>query len=202
MKPIPFDEQTLVLNKNHENGFLPLPVFRDKMQWISCWELTDEEFEILRKTRRLWISMHTGASAPFPILPMIKTPFAQSKYIFHVLYYRSEDHKKSLIIWMGCDANPPEQVLYQGDIYIFSPDVRTPYREDNYPLEPGTFFFRFPSVDEAKNRKDFMLKEFQKVSQDLPEEAKKEFLSKLDQASLTHPVLIEKHPAGRETLWI
>ena len=51
MKPIKFKGQNVVFAENQE-GVLPLPAFRDEDGVVvTCWELTNEDFERLVETK-------------------------------------------------------------------------------------------------------------------------------------------------------
>jgi len=76
MKPIEFTESMYVLAapKNQEKEVDPLPVYSDKQKCISCWELTDEEIEIIKKTKRVYLGVLSGKTQP-PVFLTIQPPF-------------------------------------------------------------------------------------------------------------------------------
>jgi len=81
MKPIEFKEQNKILGKpdsmtDEECG--SLPVFSDRNQCISCWELTDEEIEKIKETKCVWIGVMSGHTQP-PIFLAVDTPFIERK---------------------------------------------------------------------------------------------------------------------------
>jgi len=69
MKPIEFPEQTDVIAKDQPE-YLPLPAYQgaEHGEIITCWELTDEELEDLKKTKKLWLSMWTFG---YPLQPVM-----------------------------------------------------------------------------------------------------------------------------------
>lgn len=44
-----------------------LPVFRNEINCVSCWEFTDEEIQEIIKTKRIYVSLWSGFTQP-PIL--------------------------------------------------------------------------------------------------------------------------------------
>lgn len=78
MTPIEFDGQTHVLAKDQpEYRPLPVQVYTTAeldIAMLSCWELTDEDIEILRQTRKLWLSQLTFGNPLQPQLPSVTRP--------------------------------------------------------------------------------------------------------------------------------
>jgi hypothetical protein len=77
MHPVMFPESNFVLGKPAEmthDECVPLPVWRDGQQCISCWQLTDAELAEIVKTKRVYLSCITGWSQP-PVWLAIKNPF-------------------------------------------------------------------------------------------------------------------------------
>ncbi|MCK5607126.1 hypothetical protein KAR91_34905 [Candidatus Pacearchaeota archaeon] len=77
MKPIEFDEQSAVLGKPAsmtDKECSSLPCFRDGVNVISKWELTEEELEEIKKTKCIYVNVLSGKSSP-PIKPDVFTPF-------------------------------------------------------------------------------------------------------------------------------
>jgi len=77
MKPIEFDEQNGNLGKpvnmsDKECG--SLPCFRDGLNVVSKWELTEEELKEIKKTKCIYVSVLSGKSSP-PIKPDVFSPF-------------------------------------------------------------------------------------------------------------------------------
>lgn len=69
MKPIDFPEANVVYGEGQE-GAIPLPACREdgpRGQAISCWELSDEEIEMIQKTRTVYISQLTFNNPLQPI---------------------------------------------------------------------------------------------------------------------------------------
>lgn len=59
MKPIEFEEQNAVYGANQE-GVQPLPALKtDDGRVISCWELTDEDFERIVESRKIYVAVQT-----------------------------------------------------------------------------------------------------------------------------------------------
>ena len=74
MKPVDFERSTHILAKGQEQ-YQALPVFQDGTETISCWELTDEDIEILKKTCKIWMRQLNFGKALQPQLPMVVSPF-------------------------------------------------------------------------------------------------------------------------------
>lgn len=67
MKPVNFKTSNLVLGKPPsmtEEECEPLPVFKGHKEFISCWELTDEEIEALRNDPRVWVWVYSDVFHP------------------------------------------------------------------------------------------------------------------------------------------
>ena len=78
MKPVNFPEHNKVFTKPEgwfDEECQPLPVFQNDEQIISCWEVTNEDIEKMKKTKRIWLSIHGNAqppvwvSADYPFMP-------------------------------------------------------------------------------------------------------------------------------------
>jgi hypothetical protein len=74
MKPIEFPQQTTVLAKNQPE-YLPLPVFSDGEQMVSCWELSWVERLKLLFTGKLWLRQLTYGNLLQPQRPQVEYPF-------------------------------------------------------------------------------------------------------------------------------
>jgi hypothetical protein len=75
-----FPESNFVLGKPKDmtdDECVPLPVFRNGQQCISCWALTDSELAEVIKTKRIFLSCFTGWSQP-PVALLAKSPFVQA----------------------------------------------------------------------------------------------------------------------------
>lgn len=74
MNPISFPEQTIVLAKDQPQ-YLPLPVWQDSQQTISCWRLSLIERFKLIISGKLWIRQLNFNESLQPQLPQINNPF-------------------------------------------------------------------------------------------------------------------------------
>lgn len=74
MTPIEFPQQNNVLAK-HQPQYLPLPVFMDGVETISCWRLTIMERLTLLFTGKLWLRQMNFGEALQPQLPTAEYPF-------------------------------------------------------------------------------------------------------------------------------
>lgn len=78
MKPIEFEGSNVVLAKDQPE-YQPLPVLTvgdPEGTVISCWELSDDDIETLRQTRKLWFSQLTFGQPLQPQLPQVEVPEA------------------------------------------------------------------------------------------------------------------------------
>ncbi len=99
MIPIDFTESMYKLQapKGQEKKVMPLPVYTDKVKCISCWELTDEEFEIIKRTRKVYLGVFSGKTQP-PVFLSVKIPFIPefSRYMQLVKKLGKEKAKRAL----------------------------------------------------------------------------------------------------------
>ena len=74
MTPTSFPEQNFVFTAP-EN--MPecgnLPAFLHQGGVLSCWEISDEELEVIAKTKRIWVNMSTHTIPPTSI--SVEIPF-------------------------------------------------------------------------------------------------------------------------------
>lgn len=73
MTPIEFKGQTAVLAKNQPE-YLPLPVYQDADDTLSCWRLSWREVCTLIFTRKLWLWQKNFSSPLQPQLPTVESP--------------------------------------------------------------------------------------------------------------------------------
>ncbi len=72
MRPVSFPGQNVVFGKDQPQ-YNPLPALDlddDNGEVITCWEMTDEELEQVKKTRRIYLSQYTFRRPLQPILMM------------------------------------------------------------------------------------------------------------------------------------
>lgn len=68
MKPIEFPEQNAIASSNDANVRpLPCRISEDGTQVISCWELTEADFERLKRKPRIYVSQMTYGGAMLPL---------------------------------------------------------------------------------------------------------------------------------------
>ena len=59
MKPVEFEGQNAIYGSGQPE-YLPLPAHRDKDGTVTtCWELTPEELEEVKKSGKIWLSQMT-----------------------------------------------------------------------------------------------------------------------------------------------
>lgn len=78
MRGVEFEQSTTVLGRppgttEEECGSLPVHQTKDG-QCISCWELSDEDLETLKKTKRIWLWVWSGHTQP-PVLLDVDHPW-------------------------------------------------------------------------------------------------------------------------------
>lgn len=72
MKPIEFPGTNIVFGKHQpEYNHLPAILLQDGTV-ITCWELTDEEIDKLKETKKLYLKQLTFNNSLQPIAPMVE----------------------------------------------------------------------------------------------------------------------------------
>jgi len=67
MKPLKFDEVNVILGEDQpEYENLPALVQGDKV--VTCWELSEEEIEAIKNSKRIWMATLTFGQAFQPCL--------------------------------------------------------------------------------------------------------------------------------------
>ncbi|AGH31346.1 hypothetical protein TVVG_00052 [Tetraselmis viridis virus SI1] len=68
-KPVDFNGRNILLRGNPEAGVSDMYAFRDEkaQSWWSCWKLTPEELEEVKRTGKVWLGV-LSAGAPPPIM--------------------------------------------------------------------------------------------------------------------------------------
>lgn len=68
MKPIEFPEQNIIATSDDENVKpLPVCISPDGFQSISCWEVTDEDIERIKQTKRIYLSQMNYGAPLYPV---------------------------------------------------------------------------------------------------------------------------------------
>lgn len=75
LKPVPFEEQNIVYVAP---GCGDLPAFQDGRQIITCWEISDEQLQVLSDTKRIYLWV-TGAAQP-PVSVCVDYPFPDTSH--------------------------------------------------------------------------------------------------------------------------
>lgn len=79
MKPIKFDGANVVFGAEQPE-YEPMPArLTDDGVVISCWELTPEELEQVKKTGQIWLSMLTFFQPLQPVSMAVEKPFEDEK---------------------------------------------------------------------------------------------------------------------------
>ena len=76
MKPIKFEGANVVFGANQPE-YIPLPAQvlpGEYGQIITCWELTPEELETVKKTGKIWLSVLTFGQPLQPVLLTAEKP--------------------------------------------------------------------------------------------------------------------------------
>ncbi len=76
MKAVPFEEANINVAENQdEYQTLPARVYTDPFgEVISCWQLSDEEMEQIKKTNCIWVSQLTFKKGVAPMMLMAEKP--------------------------------------------------------------------------------------------------------------------------------
>ena len=86
MKPIKFEGHNVVYAENQPE-YNPLPAFKaENGTIVTCWELTNEDFERIVETRRIYLSVMTFNN---PLQPVNLTTDVDE-----LLEYRDEEKEK------------------------------------------------------------------------------------------------------------
>lgn len=78
MESINFKGSNIILNKPNgmtEEECGSLPVFRGHEECMSCWELSDEDMEALKKDPKIWVWVYAGGATQPPIALSATNPF-------------------------------------------------------------------------------------------------------------------------------
>jgi len=81
MRAIEFPQVTKTLQKPKgmtDEQCMPLPVFNDGKQSVSCWALNKEELELIQKTGKIYLGIVFGPTQP-PVWLSIEDPFVEPK---------------------------------------------------------------------------------------------------------------------------
>lgn len=73
MQPIPTSETNLVIAE-HQDGVRPLPVHNTGREVVATWEITDEELERLKESKKIYLTISNFGLAIFPHLLTIENP--------------------------------------------------------------------------------------------------------------------------------
>lgn len=66
-RPVEFNGMNFELGKPKGMDDLqcsPLPVFRNGINCVSCWEFTEQEIDKIIKTKRIFVSLWSGQTQP------------------------------------------------------------------------------------------------------------------------------------------
>ena len=72
MIPVSFPGQNIVFGKDRPQ-YRPLPALDledENGEVITCWEISEEELQVITRTRRIYLSQYTFNRPLQPILPM------------------------------------------------------------------------------------------------------------------------------------
>jgi len=71
MEPVKFDGADITYAENQPE-YLPLPAKKVNDNTIlTCWELSDQDIEMLKQTRKLWIGVMNFGLPLQPMLPSV-----------------------------------------------------------------------------------------------------------------------------------
>lgn len=78
MRPVEFPESNKTLLKPEsmtDEECSSLPIYTDGLNCVSCWEITEEEVEVLKSTKKIWLTILSGKSQP-PVCLQVESPFS------------------------------------------------------------------------------------------------------------------------------
>lgn len=201
MNFLEFEGMTGTLNKNHENGFRPLPFHHDPQTgaWIICCEPSDEEIEWLLKNRKFWFQILSGKHF-YPILPIFSDVRFYTVFDGCIVPYERADEKE--VLWpyvQGNISQLPPQLMVEGHLYHRTAKWEPQNVGKDKALDVGAIYLRFPTPEEADKRYEALATQAVKLSS-IPENKMNDILEELRKNSLVIPVLVKKEQAGRETI--
>jgi hypothetical protein len=78
MLPTDFKYRNLVLGKPEnmtDEECMELPVYKDKIQYISCWKLNKEEMDLIAQTGTVYLRIFSSIHPP--VMLDIESPFKE-----------------------------------------------------------------------------------------------------------------------------
>lgn len=97
-KPVYFPQANFTLLGPAGTDVLDLHCYRGQGNFVSCWELSDDELEEVIKTRRIFVGVQGAQTAP-PIW-VAKNPFITQEQL-EAEYFKVQ-------VWREADARPIE----------------------------------------------------------------------------------------------
>lgn len=72
-KPVEFKGANIVIGKGRTDVD-PLPVLVDEAKMISCWELSEEELELIKKEKKVYLIIYTYGQPMQPAWVGVNNP--------------------------------------------------------------------------------------------------------------------------------
>jgi hypothetical protein len=201
MKPVSFPQQnfTYTVPPGQEDKMQPLPCYRDQLQTVSLWELTDEEVEWIVTNRKIWLSQWNEMQ---PL--QAQRPFAEpfpfpAQFAFCMVRYTSATSLRSIRVWNSENIEIPNVVEYMGETMFFDENSKPQFLPNNN-LNIDDLYFRTPTPEEAGNRAKMGIESYDKseLYNTHTFEESKEMRELIRKNALSMPVLCRKLQAGRD----
>lgn len=80
MKPIKFEQSNIVFGENQQEEYIPLPAHHAKDTSgtvTTCWELSPEEIEQVKKEGKIYLRMLTFYSPLQPVMLLTQNPLEE-----------------------------------------------------------------------------------------------------------------------------
>lgn len=203
MEFLEFEGMTGILNKNHENGFRPLPFHHDPQtgDWIICCAPSPEEIADLQHRGHFWFKITCGKNF-YPVLPIMgDVRFYQVYDGCEIPYEYEQDkhHREVIFPWVqGPIKDLPQQVIIDGKTFTRTAKYDIQHKP-NRALDVDDLFFRMPTLEEAHMRAEQLIEKARGLKS-LYDNMKENIYQDIRKNSAILPVLVRKGQAGKETI--
>lgn len=197
-----FPGQSGVLNKNHENGFRPLPFHLDKGtgKWTIKIKMSEEEMQFVQDNGgEFWFEIMSGPRF-YPILPRFETLDFEANFDECVVPYERDDEHEVLWVWVapGTGLPLPDDLFVAGRTYRRTGKWE-PIKQANAALDIGAMYLRKPVGEEGQIRGLELLKYIDDMPS-IANENRATVRQEILKNSLIWPVLVRKGQGGTETI--
>lgn len=144
MKPIHFEQANVRLTGpqgENDPNVSPMDANFNNGIYTSCWELTNEDIEELKRTKKLYIMIMVGNMPPPPINAQVFDPFIKNALGYCILPYEIVDSEgkgtgKFITIWNSRDGSVMNEIMIDGEKYRLNTNI--PNYEPRAILAPNS----------------------------------------------------------------